>query len=151
MKKIVFGLILSTIILSSCITQKKCSMKFPTQNTRDSIYIETFTEVPIFLDGDSILVNVPVNCPDQDVALVENGKLKQVITILKGRLYSSTQIKPDTVYVPVKKIETVVKEVKIPQPVKYIPKFYSTLLLVNIGMVILLIAYLYLKIKNIKL
>jgi len=150
MKKILFGLILSTIILSSCVTQKKCSMKFPSQNTRDSIYIERFTEVPIFIDGDSILVNVPVECPDQNVALVENGKLKQVITILKGRLFSATTIKPDTVFVPVKKIETVIKEVKVPTPEKYVPKFYKILLLVNIGLVILLVAYLYLKIKNIK-
>jgi len=145
--KMKYILVLLIVAASGCVTQKRCDMKYPTQNSRDSIYIEKFTEVPIFIDGDSIVVNVPIDCPDQDVALIENGKLKQVITILKGRLFSSTQIKPDTVFINVKQAETVVKEVKVPEPVKYVPSFYRILLLVNIGIVVLMLGYLYMKLK----
>ena len=103
-------------VLSGCATQKRCSYKFPTENTRDSVYIESVKEIPIYLPGDSILVDVPINCPDQDIVNVETSKLKQIIKILNGKLISNTNLKPDTVYVPVIETKTVIKEVKVPEP-----------------------------------
>jgi len=112
------------LLLSGCATQKKCNEKFPVTASKDSIYIETVKEVPYYLPGDSVIIEVPVyDCADQDLILTENGKLKQIISILNGKLTSNTQIKPDTVIIPIKEISTVVKEVKVPTPVKYTPKW----------------------------
>jgi hypothetical protein len=144
--KIVF---LAIIIgfLTSCATQRRCAMKFPMQSSRDSIYIESIKEIPVPLPGDTIRVDVPINCPDQDVIKVENSKLKQEISIIKGKLISNTTIKPDTVFVHSKEIKTVIKEVKVPEPVKYVPKFYKYCALILICLVIITIIYFALKYK----
>jgi hypothetical protein len=111
------------IIANSCITQKKCLQRFPA--ARDSTYIEKLSIVPIYVPGDTFDLNVPIRCPDQDIVQVENSHLKQVIRILNGKLLSSTEIKPDTIRVPVKEIQIKVNEVKVPEPVKYIPLIYK--------------------------
>lgn len=149
MKTKLIIIFLAAFIFTGCVTQKKCSLKFPTQNTRDSIYIETQVKVPVLIPGDSVYIDVPVDCPDQNVAIVENGKLKQTISILKGRLYSATLIKPDTFYVYTTKTKTVVKEVKVPQPVKFIPKFWKIAGGLGIAFVLLVIVSIVLKIKKI--
>jgi hypothetical protein len=74
------------------------------------------------LPGDSIKINVPINCPDQNIGIIETDRLKQEIRILNGRLVSNTHIKKDTVFVPVKQIETVVNTVIVTKPVEFIPK-----------------------------
>jgi hypothetical protein len=136
------------LILSSCATQKRCTAKFPMQNSRDSVYIETVEKVPVYIPGDSILVNVPVNCPDQEIATIENATLKQTIKILKGRLISETQIKPDTVMIFKTNTITITKEVKTPPPVRYVPKFYKFCLGWGIMTWVLIVAYLGFKIRN---
>jgi hypothetical protein len=118
-------LIILALISASCVTQKRCNAKFPPSITHDSIYIETQREVPVPIPGEDISFEVPINCPDQDVASVENSKLRQQIRILNRRLLSVVQIKPDTVYVHVTDTKTVIKEVKVPQPVKYIPQRFK--------------------------
>lgn len=142
-------LILTVLIFGSCATQKRCTDKFPCtqESKRDSIYIEKIVKVPVPVKGDSILIEVPIDCPDQEVIISETGKLKQIISILNGKLKSQTNIKADTVYIPVKEITTVVKEVKVPTPVKFIPKFYKILLFFNIALVVLIGLYLYLRRK----
>jgi hypothetical protein len=111
------------IIASSCVTKKKCLQRFPA--ARDSAYVEKLSLVPIYVPGDTFNINVPVRCPDQDIVQVENTHLKQVIRILNGKLLSSTEIKPDTIRVPVKEIQIKVNDVKVLEPVKYIPKIYK--------------------------
>lgn len=115
------------IAFTGCVTQRKCNLRFPTENTKDSIYIETIKEIPVILPADTINVEVPVNCPDQDLVNVETSKLKQEIKILNGKLVSKTQIKQDTVFIHTKETKTITKEVKEPQPVKYIPKVIKIL------------------------
>lgn len=120
--------VLTVFVLSGCVTQRRCNLKFPPSNKRDSVYIETIKEIPVPIPGDTIKVTAPViNCPDQDIVKVENSKLKQDIKILNGKLIANTQIKPDTVFVPVTETKTVVKEVKVPAPVKFVPKFVKFL------------------------
>jgi hypothetical protein len=117
-----FFLIAFLIVLSSCATQRKCNAKYPPSTSRDSIRIETIKEIPVYLPGDSIKINVPINCPDQNIGIIETDRLKQEIRILNGRLVSNTHIKKDTVFVPVKQIETVVNTVIVTKPVEFIPK-----------------------------
>lgn len=117
-------LLIALLILSSCTTAKRCAKRFPQVASVDSVYVETLKEVPIYLPGDSIEIEIPIDCPDQDVT-VETGRLKQQITILNKMLKSKTTIKPDTVKVYVTETEVQYKEVKIPQVIKETPRFWK--------------------------
>lgn len=118
--------LISTVLFSSCVTAKKCNQKFPSKDSRDSVYIETIKEVPIIIPGDTVNIEVPVrDCPDQELIYMENTRLRQTVRILNGKLISNSNIKADTVYVNVVETKTVIKEVKVPEPVRYIPKIYK--------------------------
>jgi|SRR3972149_6114276 len=143
MKSIV--VIFSILLLSSCVTQKKCLQKFPPTVTRDSIYVETIKDVPVYLSGDTVKIETPINCPDQDLVKYENTRLKQQISILNGKLVSNTQIKPDTIIVKVPEVKITVKEVKVPQPIKFIPKLYSIALWLWAGVFLAIIGYVSLR------
>ncbi len=112
-------------VLSVSCSKQWCSSHYPPISSKDSIYIENIKEIPVYLPGDTINIDVPINCPDQDVAIFENTQLRQQIRILNRRLVSNTQIKPDTVKVYVTETKTVVNTVKVPEPVKYIPRIYK--------------------------
>lgn len=129
-------IVLTVIVLTGCVTQKKCLRKFPPATSIDSVYIEKLKEVPVFIPGDTIKVSSPVNCPDQDLIKVENSKLKQEISIIKGRIVSNTTIKPDTIKITVKETITEVKEVAVPQPVKYTPKLVKIFAWIGLGCVL---------------
>jgi hypothetical protein len=138
MKIVFFAL---AVLFAGCATQKRCSARFPPQVISDSIYIEKLKEVPVYIDGDTIIVKVPVNCPDQDIAIYENVKLRQTIRILNGKLSSITEIKGDTVKVYVPEIHEKVKEVIVTKPQKYIPTIYKGALWLWIGVLIAIGAY----------
>ena len=142
MRKILFlALAVLFLTLSSCVTYKRCNLKYPPVSAKDSVYIETIKEVPVPIPGDTIKVDVPINCPDQDIVSVENSKLKQQIKILNGRLVSNTEIKPDTVWVHTKETKTITKEVKVPTPVKFIPDIYKVALWLWVGILIAIAGY----------
>jgi hypothetical protein len=134
-------LLLIFLLVSSCVTQQKCLQKFPPTNSRDSSYVSTITMVPIYVHGDTLDVNAPIRCPDQEVLQVENSRLRQNIRILNGKLFSTTEIKPDTVFVPQEKIVIKDHEVRIPQPVKYIPTIFKWTFGICIAIVVFLIAW----------
>ena len=147
MRKVkIFLLAILSVSAVSC-SQRWCNTKYPQIASQDSLYIETVKEIPIYLPGDSILVNVPVDCPDQNLVNVETGKLKQQISILKGRLISNTNIKPDTVFVPVTEIKTVIKEVKVPEEVRFVPKFFKFCTWGFVFIIFAIIIYLVIKYK----
>ena len=143
------ALIITCLIFTSCVTQKKCNDKFPSTSSIDSIRIETVKEIPVYLPGDSILIDVPADCSDIEPVVFENGKLKQTISILSGKLTSLTNIKPDTLYVPVTEVKTVVKEVKVPEKVKYVPNIIKVFSWVGISAAIGIFIFLFIKIKKI--
>lgn len=147
MKYLLFSIF--ALAAMSCTTQKRCAKKFPCpEPSRDSIRIETIKEVSIPIPGDSIYIDVPIDCPDQDVVTAETKRLKQTIRILNGKLQSITNIPSDTIFVPVKEVETVVKEVTVPKPVKYVPKFWKITGWSGIGFFILLIGYIAMKFRK---
>lgn len=143
------AIIIMCLIFTSCVTQKKCNEKFPSTASIDSIRIETVKEIPVYLPGDSILIDVPADCSDIEPVIFENGKLKQTISILSGKLTSLTNIKPDTLYVPVTEVKTVVKEVKVPEKVKYVPNIIKVFSWVGISAAIGIFIFLFIKIKKI--
>lgn len=120
---------------------------------RDSIYIykDSIRIVKVPIKGDTIKVDVIVDCPDQDVVTIENSKLKQQIRILNGRLISMTEVKPDTASIPVKDTETTIisdKDKDTTKPVKFIPKLYRITFGGFWALVLLLLLFLYIKIKK---
>jgi hypothetical protein len=138
-------ILILSLFLGSCVTQRRCSIKYPPIVQKDSIYVETVVKIPVPVPGDTIKVDVPVNCPDQDIVSVENSKLKQQIKILNGRLVSNTEIKPDTVYVHTKETKTITKEVKVPQPVRFIPDLYKVSLWLWAGVLVAVGGYIALR------
>jgi hypothetical protein len=140
------GLLAVVILFASCVTQKRCLQKFPPSVIRDSIYVETLKEVKVPVKGDTIKIDVPVNCPDQDVvSFIENSVLSQEIKILNGRLTSLTKIKPDTIKIYVPEIHEKIKEVKVSVPQKYIPKVYLIAFYLWIGVIVAVAGYISLK------
>src|SRR5512133_3887273 len=129
-KLILIGLILFT----SCVTQRKCLQKFPPTSSRDSVYIETVTMKPVPIPSQSLKAEALINCncPDGNLIKVENEKLKQEVFLLNGKIISNTEVKPDTVYVPQIETKTEIHKVKVPQPVKFVPKFYRYTLYISI-------------------
>ena len=131
--KFVLSIIVLTF-LSSCTTQKKCAKRYPP--TIDSVYIEKLRDVPVIIKGDSIRVEVPViDCPDQDLYLYENEKLKQELQIKDGKLVSKTLIPADTVFVTVK--DTEIREVIKPRDVPFTPLWRK--ITSNIGIILTLV------------
>lgn len=145
MKLQILILSLFLALLSGCVTQRKCNLKFPPSVQRDSIYVETVKEIPVLIPGDTINLEIPINCPDQDIVFVENFKLRQQIRILNGKLVSNTLIKPDTVFVHTKETITKTKEVKVLQPVKFIPKFFKFCTWGFVFIILLIIGYFVIK------
>ena len=151
MKTKILLLALISLFALSCVTQRKCASKFPSVASRDSIRIETVKEVPYPIPGDSILVEAPViDCPDQSLIKFENSKLKQEISIIKGKLIASTLIKPDTVFVPVVETNTVVKEVKVPEVVRHVPGIYKVSLSLWIGVILAVVSYVLIRLFVLK-
>lgn len=135
------------IIASSCTTQRRCTQKFPCQTGRDSIYIETLREVPIYIAGDSVTIEVPTNCPDAFYE-AENGQLKNTIKILNNRLISVAKLKPriDTVTV----VDTRTEVVYRPQVVEKFrtPRFMKWLAFIGLAALAYIIAGLYFEYKK---
>lgn len=115
-----------------------------------TVYKETVREVPVFIEGDTTYIDVPIDCPDQDVADFETSRLRQQIKILNNRLQTVTTYKADTVFIPVKDTESVNRSdtsTKTIQPVKYIPKLYKIALWACIGLIFGVIIWVVIKLK----
>ncbi len=147
MKTILLTLFVLTI-LSSCKGPEWCAERFPQVARVDSFYIEKLKEVPIYLPGDSIDIEFMIDCPDQEVATIETGKLKQEISILNKILKSKTKIKPDTVIVYVPEIREKIVIEKQPVEVRYVPRLIRLLSYAGIGAIVLLAVLLALKMRN---
>ena len=142
-------LIILLTLLSSCKGAEWCAENYPQVARVDSVYIETLKEVKIVTPGDTVNVEVPViDCPDQELYLMENSKLKQQVSILNGKLISNTQIKPDTVTKYVTDTVIQYKEVKIPQVIKETPRFWKITGWIGIAFVLVLIALFALKMRS---
>jgi hypothetical protein len=115
----------------------------------DSVYIETLKEILIPLPGDTIEIDVFLDCPDQDVAVIETNKLKQTISILNKRLQSITTIKPDTVIIYIPEIREKIVIEKKPVEVRYVPRWIKFLSWVGIAAVLVVVALIGLKMRNV--
>ena len=140
-------LIAIIIFLSSCTTLKKCNERFPQVASRDSIYIETLDTVKIILPGDSVKIVTKVPCDNFEL-IQENGKLTQSLKVVNGILSSWIKVKPDTVTIFKTNTITKTNVVKVPEKVKFIPKFVKVMAWIGGILSLLLIVWTYLRFKK---
>lgn len=133
----IFGvicLLLSSLLLSNCATEKRCAKKFPQVAGYDSVYVEKIKEVPVYLPSDTINIEIPAECEDQELVVMENEQLRYELSIEKGKIKTKYVIKPDTVKILVPEIHEKIVIEKKPVEIKYVPKFTS--LMSKIGIVL---------------
>ena len=145
MKIILWTLFILTI-LSSCVTQRKCTERFPCISGKDSIYIEHLDTVKIILPGDSVIIETVVPCNDFELK-IENGKLLASLKVVNGILQAKMNERPDTVFKFTTNTVTITKEVTKPVEVRYIPKFVKIMAFVGGISVLLILGWLALKLK----
>lgn len=138
--------ILMSLFAISCVTQKKCTEKFPCVSGKDSIYIQTSEPFPVEIETDTMYIETKVPCNDFELKS-ENRKLLNELKVVNGILKQKVVLKPDTVIVYVPKIVEKVKEVTKPVQVKFVPLFWRIFGWVGISTILGLIIYLGLKIK----
>jgi hypothetical protein len=138
----IFIILLST----SCVTQKRCAEKFPDVASHDSIYIEKLDTVKIILPGDSVKIETKVPCNDFEL-MTENGKLRQEIKVINGKLSQIIRVKPDTIYHHTTSTITKIQTVKVPEKVKFVPRIVKIFAGIGLAFTVGLIVYLYLKLK----
>jgi hypothetical protein len=146
MKTLIFW-ILFVLFFSSCATQERCALKFPSVASHDSVYIQKLVKDTITLKGDSIKIVTQVPCDNFEIKS-ENSKLKFTISVLNGRLSAVSNLKPDTV--EIYKINTVtkIKEVKVPEKIKFIPKFWRFTGITGICSLVLILAFVLWKLRK---
>ena len=146
MKPLTFFLF-ALFLISSCTTQRKCLRKFPNVASYDSIYIERLDTFKIILPGDSVKIVTKVPCDNFEL-IQQNGRLTQSLKVVNGILSSYINIKPDTIYKFKTNTITKTSIVKVPEKIKYVPKFVKYLALLGGISLLIIIVYLGLKIRS---
>lgn len=140
-------LISFVVIFSGCTTARRCALKFPNTASYDSIYIQKLDTIKLVIPGDSVKIVTKVPCDDFEL-ITENGKLTSALRVVNGILSQRINIKPDTIYKYKTNTVTVTREVKVPEKVKYVPKFTLFMSRLGILLSILIVAYLGFKIRS---
>ncbi|MDD3437624.1 MAG: hypothetical protein PHC64_10775 [Candidatus Gastranaerophilales bacterium] len=137
----VICLLLSSLLLSNCATENRCAKKFPQVAGYDSVYVEKIKEVPIYVPGDTINIEIPAECDDQELFVMENEQLRYELSIEKGKIKTKYIIKPDTIKILVPEIHEKIVIEKKPVEIKYVPKFTSLMsklgIILALGLVLL--------------
>ena len=125
MKKLLWTIFILTIIVNSSCSKKFCQKNYPCPP--DSIRIENTVTVDslwLLMPADTEFVQVPIDCPDQQI-IVKDGKTLTKI-IIKDRIITvaRTTEKDSVLILTLKEklayFERIVKE----QPVKYKNRWY---------------------------
>lgn len=98
------------------------------------------------MPAETLIIETEVPCEDFELK-VENSKLLASLKVVNGILWAKMQEKPDTFIKYVPKIEERIKEVTKPVEVRYVPKFVKILAGIGIASIIIIIAYLALKMR----
>jgi len=139
MRILVFWLFIAFLSLSC--SRQWCYTRYPLSASVDTVKTETIKEIPVYIEGDTIEIIFPLDCPDTEPMIIENVRLKQQIQILDKRLHSTVQAKPIHDTITVTETVTEIKEVKVPEPVRYTPKIVKIFAWIGGGCVLLFIAW----------
>jgi len=148
MKIILLNLI--SLLTTNCASLKNCQRLFPQVASYDSVYIQRLDTVKIVLPGDSVKIQVAVPCNNFEL-ITENGKLTSALKVVNGILSQRINIKPDTIYRYTTNTVTKIKEIKVPQKVKFVPKFIKVMAWIGGGFILLFVLWLLRKLKIIKI
>jgi hypothetical protein len=132
-----------------CVTQKRCSERFPCLPAQsDSIYIERLDTVLIPIEEDSFVIFAEVPCEDFELK-AENSKLLNDLKVVNGMLKQRTKVKPDTVRIFTK--DTVTKTVYVQQKeVEYkVPRIWMVLGWFVIAFIIGIVLFILYTIKKV--
>lgn len=151
------GIILTLILISSCVTQKRCMTKYPpiadtvvTVITRDSIVFKD-TTVYITLPGETIIDSIVIPCPPMpdyvpDTAKAETDYALAIAWYDPPKLMLRLDQKPSTLEI---RLDSALREayywkdkyenVSTVQPVKYIPIIYKVALWMVIGVILFVV------------
>lgn len=172
MNRIKWNIILLAVtigLFSSCITQKKCNERFPPTteiiykdsiSERDSI-VEKIVEVPVYVKGDTVTktdtvwrdkktglaTSKPIYAEtdfSKAAAQVKDGKI--TLTLIQKDSLFKLQVKAKEAYYW--KNQYTKEKIKDVVVKKEVPKFYSVMAMVGIGLSTLLISYIIYKIRN---
>jgi len=171
MKKNLLWVVLVMVLLSSCITQRKCDRKFPPQeytHIKDSLVIKDSTiyqyaEVPVYIKGDTVVKHDTV-IKDRKTGLINSkpvyaetdfakAKAQVVNSQLKLELIqkdSTFNVITDSLVKEIyhwKEKYNVIDVLKVKQ-VEYIPKIYTVFALIGLLGVIGTILYFIFKFKD---
>lgn len=141
------NLLLTSLLLSNCATENRCAKKFPQVAGYDSVYVEKIKEVPIYVPGDTINIEIPAECDDQELFVMENEQLRYELSIEKGKIKTKYFIKPDTVKILVPEIHEKIVIEKKPVEVKYVPKFTKIMSRIGITFTLLIVVYIAFKMR----
>jgi len=148
MRILVFWLFIAFLSLSC--SRQWCYTRYPLSASVDTVKTETIKEIPVYIPGDTLELIFPLDCPDTEPMIIENVRLKQQIQILDKRLHSTVQAKPIHDTITVTETVTEIKEVRIPEPVRYTPKIVKIFAWIGGGCVLLFIALVIWKIYGFK-
>ncbi len=146
MKNLIWTLFVLTI-LSSCKGVEWCNEHYPQVASIDSIYIQELDTVKIAIPGDSVITTIKVPCDNFEL-IQENGKLLQSLKVVNGILKQRLIIKPDTVTKFVTNTITKTNIVKVPEKIKYVPKFWKVAGWTGIISILIVMGYFGFKIKR---
>jgi hypothetical protein len=142
--KIIYFLIF--VVISGCVTQRRCAERFPCVSGRDSIHIEKLIPISIAIPGHSLNFETKIPCNDFELR-VQNDKLIASLKVVNGILQAKLNEKPDTFIKYVPKIEERIKEVTVPVKDRYVPKFVKIMAFVGGVCVLLILFWLLMKFK----
>ena len=148
MKTILLTIFVLTIS-ASCVTQKKCRLKFPPVPIETKIeYIEKIRIDTFTLPPDTLKIVTEVPCENFDIE-VENEGLKAKLTVLDRKLKAELTKKADTVFIQGKEIiKTEYVKEQLPAE-KYCPKWIKLLAWIGGLWILAVIGYFVLKFRRI--
>jgi hypothetical protein len=103
--------------------------------------------VKLIIPGDSVKIITKVPCDNFEL-IQENGRLTQSLKVVNGILSQRINIKPDTLYHYVTNTEIRTNVIKVPEKVKYVPRFWKITGWIGMGSILALIAFLFVKFKR---
>jgi len=148
MKTLIY-IVLSILLFSSCITQKRCLRKFHPVPVETKIeYIEKIRIDTIRIKADTLKIVTEVPCENFEIE-VENEGLKAKLTVLDRKLKAELLKKPDTIFIQGKDIiKTEYIKEQLPAE-KYCPKWIKILAWIGAFWILAIIAYFVLKFRKI--
>jgi hypothetical protein len=152
-------LIILALLLSSCVTQKRCNKKFPPKEfTRiDSIYIEReivkYRDTTIYKDLPPVIIEKFT--PVKDTLILTGGYSEALCWVFDGNILGTLKegLKPVKIEYKIKEVEKIVEVERIEykervNEVKYTPRWVKVLAYIGSASLLALLIIVIIRIKR---